>query len=220
MNAVTPGELEDVADSACEAQVVSADDGPTVTPGAGLAPSHGKLLKRSEVARRLGMSLSSVRRLEGKALSPIVGPKGVRYFEETEIQAVFVQIRQTRRSDARPDGALDAEVFRLFRQGLDAVDVVKRLRLAPDVVERLFQQWKRLCDTIVLDRRTAAELEKLLNSAPVVDARSLLDAIAEFKKSSCCHCLLCNARRAVWCRSCAREAGTSALFEQEAHRLF
>ena len=34
----------------------------------------GKLLKRAEAARRLGVSTSSVRRMEGTDLQPIVGP--------------------------------------------------------------------------------------------------------------------------------------------------
>jgi len=59
-------------------------------PPATLAGSAGKLLTRGQVARRLGLSLSTVRRMEGVQLKPIVGERGVRYFEETEIQTVLI----------------------------------------------------------------------------------------------------------------------------------
>jgi hypothetical protein len=54
---------------------------------------------RLRVERRLGLSVSTVRRMEGVQLKPIVGERGVRYFEETEIQAVFVRLRRTRMPD-------------------------------------------------------------------------------------------------------------------------
>ena len=56
-----------------------------------MAVPGGKLLKRAEVARRLGLSMSSVRRMEGTTLQPIVAPNGVRYFAEEQIEAVFVR---------------------------------------------------------------------------------------------------------------------------------
>src|SRR6188768_3278456 len=83
-------------DGPCEAEIVEP---------AGPAGPSGRLLTRGQVARRLGTSLSTVRRMEGEQLKPIIGPRGVHYFEETEIQAVFVRVRRARIPDnERADG--------------------------------------------------------------------------------------------------------------------
>ncbi len=43
------------------------------------------MLTRSQVARRLGRSIATVRRLEDRALHPIVGKRNVRYFDVLEV---------------------------------------------------------------------------------------------------------------------------------------
>jgi len=85
------------ANAPCEAEIVD--------PAEPAGPS-GRLLTRGQVARRLGTSLSTVRRMEGEQLKPIIGPRGVHYFEETEIQAVFVRVRRARMPDRAPTGRL------------------------------------------------------------------------------------------------------------------
>src|SRR5882724_9074736 len=107
-----------------------------------LALPAGKLLKRGDVARRLGLSQSTVRRMEGKTLQPSLGPRGTRYFVEEHVEAVLVRIRRTQLAEP-PDstGALAAQVFERFRCGLNAVDVVKELRIDPDWVETLAADW-------------------------------------------------------------------------------
>ncbi len=93
-----------------------------IVPPAMLASPAGKLLTRGEVAGRLGLSLSTVRRMEGVQLKPIVGERGVRYFEETEIQTVPVRVRRTRVPvGERADGTLAAAAFTRFRNGADVV---------------------------------------------------------------------------------------------------
>ena len=76
-----------------------------IVPTAAMAGSPGRLLTRGQVARRLGLSLSTVRRMERVQHKPIVGERGVRYFEETEIQTVLVRVRRMRMpDDERADG--------------------------------------------------------------------------------------------------------------------
>ena len=116
-----------------------------IVPPAMLAGPAGKLLTRGEVARRLGLSLSTVRRMEGVQLKPIVGERGVRYFEETEIQTVLVRVRRTRVPlDEHADGTLAAAAFTRFRNGADVVAVVTELRVVPETIESLFEHWKAL----------------------------------------------------------------------------
>jgi hypothetical protein len=178
------------------------------------------VLTRADVARRLGMSLSSVRRMEGKVLNPVVGARGVRYFAETEIEAVFVRI-QTREFDAaRTDSALGADAFALFRDGADPVEAVKRLEIVPDRAERLFRQWRRFGEAMILDRAALARIEAALSRfKPIGDEPALVRAIFEFKRGSPSHCVLCREKHARLCRGCAREAASAALVEEDARKL-
>lgn len=192
-----------------------------IVPSAAMAAPSGRLLTRGQVARRLGLSLSTVRRMEGVQLKPIVGERGVRYFEETEIQTVLVRVRRTRMpNDERADGALAAAAFTLFRNGADVVDVVKQLREVPEKIEQLFGQWKRLRGTILLDAKILAVLAGELNASGLTDENALLSSVAEFKKGAELQCVLCDDAPAYWCRSCALEAGQAEAREREARKLF
>jgi hypothetical protein len=51
-------------------------DGEPPDPATTVAPSPGKLLKRSEAPRLLGVSTATVRRMEGSTLSPVLGSDG------------------------------------------------------------------------------------------------------------------------------------------------
>jgi hypothetical protein len=159
--------------------------------------------------------------MEGVQLKPIVGERGVRYFEETEIQTVLVRVRRTRTPDDEgTDGTLAAAAFTLFRNGADVIAVVEELREAPDKIERLFEHWKRLRGTVLLDAESLAVLAGDLNASALTDENSLLSAVAEFKKSTELQCVLCEREPAYLCRSCAREAGQAETGERKARRLF
>ena len=60
-------------------------------------------LTRPQVAERIGRSISCVRKLEGTVLHPEVGPRGIRYFDLTEVDALAAAVRSTGR--ALPKGA-------------------------------------------------------------------------------------------------------------------
>jgi hypothetical protein len=55
------------------------------------------MLTRSQVARRLGKSLATVRRLEGSSLHPRRDDNGVHWFDESEVQRLADNRRTTRR---------------------------------------------------------------------------------------------------------------------------
>jgi hypothetical protein len=197
---------------ACEAEIV--------TPA---APTRGagSFLTRRQAARRLGLSMSTVRRMEGGELHPIVDERGVRYFEATEIQAVFVRVRRTRKLDSeRADGALAAAAFALFQAGADVVAVVKELREAPERIEALFDHWKRLRCTILLDADSQRALANHLNAVALPDENAILSAVVELKRALKLQCVLCEREPAYFCRSCAQEVGRAGLRESEARKLF
>ena len=106
------------------------------TPAYAVHMPDGKLT-RAEVARRLGVSRTTLRRLEGKSLHPVEGPRGIHFFEAREVDAFEITYRTLRTrspADARCDrdeGEDAAEAFALFDQGASAADVVKALRLRP-----------------------------------------------------------------------------------------
>jgi hypothetical protein len=184
-------------------------------------PVSGRLLTRGQVARRLGMSLSSVRRMEGEQLKPIVDARGVHHFEETEIQAVFVRVRRARAPhDERADGALAAAAFALFRSGADVIAVVKELREAPERIEPLFGQWNRFRGSVLLNAKSLAAIANALNADALGDEHAVLAAVAAFKKDAEPTCILCGRERGFWCRTCAQEAGRAEAAERESRKLF
>src|SRR5262245_710064 len=62
----------------------------TVLPTARSTPEAR--LTRGQVATRLGVSVSTVRRFEGQRLHPTVDDKDVRWFEEKEVAALAAQL--------------------------------------------------------------------------------------------------------------------------------
>src|ERR1700690_2062562 len=101
--------------------------------------STGKFLKRSEAARLLGVSVSTLRRKEGDIIQPVVDADGVHRFAESELRAVMVTVRHRQAVASMGPSAGDtaAEVFTLLDEHLHPAEIVKRLRLPPDIVMAL-----------------------------------------------------------------------------------
>lgn len=107
---------------------------------------QSNLIKRSEAARLLGMSVSTLRRHEGELLQPVVGPDGVHRFDEAEVRAVTVTLRARSAVAALgpSTGDVAADVFTLLDESVHPIEIVKRLRVPPDVVVGLHEQWARM----------------------------------------------------------------------------
>src|SRR5258708_10473507 len=95
-------------------------------------------MTRNGVAKRLGCSVTTVRRMEGKDLRPRVGRDGVHYFRKSEVNRLALRyvsgrdrnrVEQNRHEER--EGKLAARVFALFDNGCTAVEVVKRLEIVP-----------------------------------------------------------------------------------------
>jgi hypothetical protein len=93
------------------------------------------LLTRGRAAALLGVSPSTVRRLEGRALRPIVRADGVHVFNAEEVQAVAKSRAASGASLSA--GEVAARACELFRHGKGAVDVVIALRQPFEVVLEL-----------------------------------------------------------------------------------
>ncbi len=112
-------------------------------------------LTRAQVAVRLGVSVSTVRRYEGDRLHPRVDADDVRWFDDKEVAVLAATLanepRAVRRRNAepspgthpasRPSGEIAAEVFERFEQRQSLAEIVIGVRVEPSVVRELFEQW-------------------------------------------------------------------------------
>lgn len=173
-------------------------------------PSSGKLLKRSQAARLLGVSVSTLRRREGEVLKPIVGSDGVHLFDEAEVRAVTVTMRARAAMTAMGASAGDtaADVFTLLDDGAHPVDIVKRLRLTPDVVVALQDQWSRMRGGFFVGPEEARELGLVTRSRAPTTAPAALalvrDRVSKLTRmrqgAAVCHS--CRDHTASICEAC------------------
>ena len=118
-----------------------------------------KLLTRTETAKRLGVSTSTVRRYEGDKLRPIRGADGVNRFDVKAVAELATSLlndndgkppRKPRRNPAtapahevkRTEGEIAAEVFERLEQRQSLAEIVIGVRVPPDVVRELHRQWQ------------------------------------------------------------------------------
>jgi hypothetical protein len=168
-----------------------------------------KLLKRTEAARVLGVSVSTLRRHEGTAVTPIVGANGVHLFEEAELRSVKITVRRREAFAAlgTTSGDVAADVFELLDQKVHPVDIVKRLRLPPDAVATLLEQWAQLRGGFVVNADEAQECSRLLRGAPIASGRDAtrrlrarIDALGRLHDSP--RCASCGEKAAIACEAC------------------
>jgi len=92
---------------------------------------------RGDVARYLGVNVSTVRRLEARGeLHPHIGVGGIRYFSVRELDEL-----EKRRSEAArvQTVAMKLAAFEMFRAGVDWRDVAIKLQYDPYRVYRLWR---------------------------------------------------------------------------------
>jgi len=96
-------------------------------------------ITRSEVASMLGVSVATVRRMEGKSLHPKMVDR-TWAFDPDEVAKVQ---RSPSRTTKRPpsDGELAAEIFRRFDLRQSLGEIVREFRQSPKVVQALYREW-------------------------------------------------------------------------------
>jgi hypothetical protein len=98
-------------------------------------------MTRTHVAKRLGVSIATVRRMEGRELHPTVDERGVRFFAITEVETILVRRRQTPERPPNDEGEVAARVFGLLRHGCDLRTIVITAKVPPRVVRALYAEW-------------------------------------------------------------------------------
>ena len=107
-------------------------------------PHPGKsFLTRAAAARALGVSITTIRRREGRQLHPVIGSNMVRYFDPQEIARQPPRRAQGSKVAKRSLGDLAAECFKAFALGLDLREIVTTLKVEPGLVQNLFADWQR-----------------------------------------------------------------------------
>ncbi|MBI2893919.1 MAG: hypothetical protein HYY06_10235 [Deltaproteobacteria bacterium] len=134
-----------------EGQPAEADNRPVWWP---------RRMTRSQVARKLGKALTSVRRLEGKELHPIKDATGTHFFDPGEVDAfATIQVATMSRRQADPEGEQAAAAFEVFAAGHGVREAVIRLRRQPRVIRALHHEWLESGD-LVLQRDDIRWLRK------------------------------------------------------------
>jgi hypothetical protein len=182
-----------------------------LTPVQDTTVPSGKPLGRAAAARLLGVSKTTLRRMEGDSIEPVVGPKNEGLFHQEQIQAL-VMTRRTSVRETQPTDEVAADVFTLLDEHVHPVDVIKQLRLAPKLVESLHQHWTRMRGMLVLSHQTTAAICEMLRDGeplplPERDA-DLLELAKKWVHESSPHtCVQCKGDSAEFCRACAKAWG-------------
>jgi hypothetical protein len=109
-------------------------------------------LTRDDVAKRLDVSISTVRRLEGTRLHPLIDDKGVRRFKASDVERLAKELQAEQRSPRNaqqaviraaemPKGELAALVFERLEQRHSLSEIVIALRVPPEDVRELYHAW-------------------------------------------------------------------------------
>lgn len=109
-------------------------------------------LTRDDVAKRLGVSISTVRRLEGTRLHPSIDDKSVRRFKASDVERLAKELEAEQRSPRNaqqavvraaemPKGELAALVFEKLEQRHSLSEIVIALRVPPEDVRDLYHTW-------------------------------------------------------------------------------
>lgn len=123
-----------------------------------------ELLTRGQVAKTLGCSPATVRRMEGVTLHPVEDEAGVHRFAPIEVFQLMRE-RSARVVDPSVAGERDARAFEMFDGGLGPREVVTTLRLPIDLVLKLFDQWREAGRRdLVIPPVCRGELEKCLGT--------------------------------------------------------
>lgn len=144
------------------------------------------VLTRADVAARLGVSTSTVRRYEGELLHPTKGADGVNRFDAQEVASLALTLlgqkplkpksKESRNADkqrapGRTPGDIAAEVFERLEQRQTLAEIVIGVRVTPEVVRELHREWQR---GLIL-----GEMERDKPVVPAGDVRRRCERIAK-----------------------------------------
>jgi hypothetical protein len=113
--------------------------------------------------------VTTVRRFEGSLLHPVKGADGIHLFDPAEVQELA-----NRRPTLSPaknstsEGEVAAAAFALFKKKTSPRDVVIELEQSPTVIQKLYEDWERLGDRVVLGEEILGILDRMV-AARLID---------------------------------------------------
>ena len=178
--------------------------GPTSTDPANITLAGERLLTRRQAAEKLDISVSTLRRWEGKTITPIVGEDGVHRFPESVVEEHAAAGTLARQEEAR-EATVASQVFTLLREGVPAEEIVIRLELEPKTVLRLRSMYARSIGGFVVTSAVVQGLEApsvcLGHNFPINSGPALVAAI-QVTLACCSRCSKCGVGIAQFCRRC------------------
>jgi hypothetical protein len=148
-------------------------------------------LSRTEVAKRIGVSVPTVRRYEGTLLHPDRDEHGVHWFDPREVTALAAsrandalarnKIRNAKpANETRTRGELAALVFERFEQRQSQAEIVIGLRVEPETVRELFDLYCRgLIEAQLAKKQPCSPLQNELPCVHKTDLARRLQALPE-----------------------------------------
>jgi len=175
-------------------------------------------LTRGEVAKRLGVTVSEVRRREalGKIKPTGRSPHGwVLYSEQDLIGQPLgkdVKKRVVRGTEKAPRPVLNAkftseealQVYRLLRHGKNLIDAVMDTGLHPEVVESIAESYSKMSGGIFLTKAQMEQIEAmpLEGTFPLQGGDELVQVIRDACSETC---KACAKRARAYCKVCLQQ---------------
>jgi hypothetical protein len=132
-------------------------------------PADSQPFTRSAVAAILQVSVTTIRRWEGTMLHPVKGQDGTHLFDPVEVRELASRRPTvTPAKNSTAEGEVAAAAFALFKKKTSPRDVVIELEQAPDVVQKLHDDWERLGGRLVLGEEILGVLDRML-AARLID---------------------------------------------------
>lgn len=169
-----------------------------VTPVAPTSPPEAaSLLTRAQAARVLGVSVSTVIRREHVLKPAIVN--GVHMFDERVLRREVTTIRHRQAIGALgpTSGDVAASVFELLEAGVEPTQIVIRLRVPPDAVQALREQWLEMVRSSKCQK--CGQCRSVLCRACLVD---VLDAPCPTCSRACRECGQPLPKGRIKCKDC------------------
>jgi len=128
---------------------------------------------RRRVAERLGISVTSVRRLEGTRLHPKRDTHGVWLFDAAEVEALASQPASIRRHQRHDDaGEVASQVFQMLEEGHELSAIVIALRQSPARIRELYDEWTVDLKSGRIQRQSDKDLVELQRSLNAFHGRA------------------------------------------------
>lgn len=195
---------------------------PSNLPNSHAALQKERKMTRQQMADAVGVSSSTIVRLEQRGLIQYAGKskRGWFLFDESQIEEVKsrLQMRIPKERDSSSpaaslrnssttnfDADVAARVFKELEKRKHPVDIVMELDIHPDVVKSIFLSWKDLRGGLyipqpVMDKINALPLE---GSWPSKTAEELLENLRASAAATLPQCLRCKKEDRVLCKGCA-----------------